>query len=168
MNHTSDQHPWFQARPQRAPRAPWRNFYVWSDDDTRGSRARIIFVDTEASNWTWDPVRRPVLLAPLLQPPARPQLRQPRRAGGHARGRRFWLDLGVDGFRLDAVPYLYERTAQRREPARDARVPRRLRRDGRRGTIPGRMLLAEANQWPEDVASTSATATSATCASTSR
>ena len=81
LNHTSDQHPWFQ-RARRAPAgSPWRDFYVWSDTPDRYADARIIFQDFETSNWTWDPVAERVLLAPLLQPPARPQLRQPRRRG---------------------------------------------------------------------------------------
>ena len=82
VNHTSDQHPWFQAA-RRAPKgSPERDFYVWSDDPKLYSGTRIIFTDTEKSNWTWDEVAQAVLLAPLLQPPARPELRQP---GGAAR-----------------------------------------------------------------------------------
>ena len=99
--------------PARAPRAdgsPKRDYYVWSDDRHKYADARIIFTDTENSNWTWDPVAQAVLLAPLLQPSARPELRQPgRRSKRCIDVMRFWLDLGVDGLRLDAIPYLFER-----------------------------------------------------------
>ena len=83
VNHTSDRHPWFQSA-RMAPDSPHRGYYVWSDTDRKYRDARIIFVDTEKSNWTWDPEAEAYLLAPVLQPPAGPQLRQPGRAGGDA------------------------------------------------------------------------------------
>ena len=109
--------------PRAAPGSPERDFYVWSDTDQKLRGTRIIFTDTETSNWTWDPVAKAVLLAPLLQPPARSEFRQPaRHATRCCDVMRFWLDMGVDGLRLDAVPYLVRaRGHEQREPARDAR-----------------------------------------------
>ena len=123
INHTSDQHPWFQeSRQDRTnPKADW---YVWNDDDQRFPEARIIFVDTERSNWAWDPAAPAVLLAPVLQPPARPQLRQPRGPAGHARRGPLLARPRPRRVppRRRPLP-VRARRHQRREPARDPRVP---------------------------------------------
>ena len=151
LNHTSDQHPWFQeSRQDRTnPKADW---YVWGDDDQRWSEARIIFHDTERSNWTWDPQREQYFWHRFFSHQPDLNYRNPEVCEAIIDMVRYWADLGLDGFRLDAVPVpLRGRRHQRREPARDPRVP--AGDCGRRSTpaIPGRMLLAEANQWPSDV-----------------
>ena len=153
INHTSDQHPWFQAARRAPPGSPERDYYVWSDDPNKYAGTRIIFTDTETSNWTWDPVAQAVLLAPLLQPPARPQLRQPARAARRCiHVMRFWLDMGVDGLRLDAIPYLVEREGTNCENLPETHaVLKQIRARASTRSYPNRMLLAEANQWPEDV-----------------
>ncbi len=150
LNHTSDQHVWFE-RSRRAPRGSyWRNYYVWSDTPDRYTAARIIFQDFEHSNWTWDPVAAQYYWHRFYS-------HQPDLNYAHLAVRRrmlrivdFWLGLGVDGLRLDAVPYLYEEDGTDCEnlPATHSYL-RELRAhiDAR---FPGRMLLAEANQWPED------------------
>jgi len=150
LNHTSDQHPWFQRARHSAPGSPWREYYVWSDTPDRHADARIIFTDTETSNWAWDPVAGAYYWHRFFshQPDLNydnPAVRQEVLAiVDH------WLDLGLDGLRLDAVPYLYEEdgTSCENLPATHAFL-RELRRhlDERYGD---RMLLAEANQWPED------------------
>lgn len=107
MNHTSDQHPWFQAS-REDPEGPFGDFYVWSDTDDTYADARIIFVDTESSNWTWDPVRGQYFWHRFYS--NQPDLNFENPAVGDAivDALKFWLDRGVDGFRLDAVPYLFE------------------------------------------------------------
>jgi len=109
INHTSDQHPWFQRAASGKPGSSLRDFYVWSDTDQKFPETRIIFVDSEKSNWAWDTGGAGVLLASVLRPPARPQFRQSESIAAVIDVMRFWLDLGVDGMRLDAVPYLIER-----------------------------------------------------------
>src|SRR5438067_1259163 len=108
MNHTSDAHPWFQeSRLDRVnPKADW---YVWNDDDTRWSEARIIFVDTERSNWTWDPIRKQYFWHRFFSHQPDLNFDNPEVQDAMLEVIRFWLDIGLDGFRLDAVPYLYER-----------------------------------------------------------
>ena len=153
INHTSDQHPWFQARAARPAGSPERDFYVWSDTDTKYQDARIIFTDTETSNWTWDPVAKAVLLAPLL-PATSPTSTSTTRGAPRRciKVMRFWLDMGVDGLRLDAIPYLIEREGTNCENlARDPRRPQADPRAPSTRTTADRMLLAEANQWPADV-----------------
>ena len=171
MNHTSDQHPWFQAS-RSDPDGPYGDFYVWSDDDTRYPDARIIFVDTETSNWTFDPVRKAVLLAPLLQPPARPQLREPRRAA-----RRSSTRCGSGSTSASTASASTPcPTCSRREGTNGENLPethdflKRVRKEVDRD-YPDRVLLAEANQWPADVVEyfgDPSAATSATWRSTSR
>ncbi|WP_432547456.1 maltose alpha-D-glucosyltransferase [Kineococcus sp. SYSU DK004] len=150
MNHTSDQHPWFQAS-RSDPDGPYGDFYVWSDTDEKYTEARIIFVDTETSNWTFDPVRRQFFWHRFFS--HQPDLNYENPAVEEAMFDtvRFWMDMGIDGFRLDAVPYLYEEEGTDGEnlPQTHAFL-RRLRRMVDE-EYPGRVLLAEANQWPFDV-----------------
>jgi len=150
MNHTSDQHPWFQAS-RSDPDGPYGDFYVWSDTDQRYSDARIIFVDTETSNWTFDPVRRQYYWHRFFSHQPDLNFENPDVVEAVFDVVRFWLDLGIDGFRLDAVPYLFEEEGTNCE-----NLPRthRLLQDLRAMVdreYPGRVLLAEANQWPKDV-----------------
>jgi maltose alpha-D-glucosyltransferase / alpha-amylase len=151
VNHTSDQHPWFQRARRAPPGSPWRNYYVWSDTDQKFADTRIIFLDTEKSNWTWDPEAKAYYWHRFYAHQPDLNFDNPRVFRAIANVMRFWLDLGVDGMRLDAVPYLIEREGTNNENlAETHEVLRRLRRemDQRYGD---RMLLAEANQWPEDV-----------------
>ena len=150
MNHTSDQHAWFQAS-RKDPSGPYGNYYVWSDDDTRYPDARIIFVDTEPSNWTFDPVRKQYFWHRFFshQPDLNFDSADVQQAMIDAL--RFWLDLGIDGFRLDAVPYLYERDGTNCENLPETHeFLRRLRKEIDRD-YPDRVMLCEANQWPDDV-----------------
>jgi maltose alpha-D-glucosyltransferase/alpha-amylase len=151
MNHTSNEHPWFQ-RARRAPaESPERNWYVWSDTDDRYQDARIIFIDTETSNWSWDPVAEQYYWHRFFshQPDlnyANPEVRE-----AMLQVLRFWLDLGLDGFRLDAVPYLFEREGTNCENLPESHAYlKRVRREIDEN-YPDRVLLAEANQWPDDV-----------------
>ena len=151
VNHTSDQHPWFQRARQAKPGSKLRDFYVWSDTDQKFPETRIIFVDTEKSNWAWDPVAQAYYWHRFYSHQPDLNFDNPRVFRAVVDVMRFWLDLGVDGMRLDAVPYLIEREGTLNENLPETHeVLRRLRRelDGRYGD---RMLLAEANQWPEDV-----------------
>ncbi|MCF6368179.1 maltose alpha-D-glucosyltransferase [Rhizobium halophilum] len=150
INHTSDQHPWFQRARHAPAGSPERDFYVWSDTDQKFPETRIIFLDTEKSNWTWDPVAgayywhrfyshqpdlnfdNPAVLEELLQV------------------MRFWLETGIDGFRLDAIPYLIEREGTINENLPETHEILKKIRAALDSTHPGKMLLAEANQWPED------------------
>lgn len=150
MNHTSDQHAWFQeSRQDRTnPKADW---YVWSDDDTRYPDARIIFVDTERSNWSWDPVREQFYWHRFFSHQPDLNYDNPEVQQAMLDVVRFWLDLGLDGFRLDAVPYLYERDGTNGENLPETHdFLRRLRKEIDT-THPGTVMLAEANQWPADV-----------------
>jgi maltose alpha-D-glucosyltransferase/alpha-amylase len=150
MNHSSDQHPWFQAS-RSDPEGPYGDFYVWGDDPTRYQDARIIFVDTETSNWTFDPVRRQYFWHRFFSHQPDLNFDNPRVVEAMHDVARFWLRLGVDGFRLDAVPYLYERDGTNCENLPEThRFLRDLRAMIDR-EFPGRIMLAEANQWPEDV-----------------
>ena len=151
VNHTSDAHPWFQAA-RRAPRgSSKRDFYVWSDDPAKYAGTRIIFTDTETSNWTFDPVAQGYFWHRFFSHQPDLNFDNPRVLKAVFRAMRFWLDMGVDGFRLDAIPYLVERegTSNENLPETHA-VIRRIRAllDQR---YQNRLLLAEANQWPEDV-----------------
>jgi maltose alpha-D-glucosyltransferase/alpha-amylase len=150
LNHTSDQHPWFQRARRAAPGSAERNFYVWSDTPDRYRDARIIFKDFETSNWAWDPVARAYYWHRFYS--HQPDLNYDNPAVFRAITRvlDFWLKLGVDGLRLDAVPYLYERegTSCENLPETHAALKRLRAYIDQRYT--DRMLLAEANQWPED------------------
>lgn len=150
LNHTSDQHPWFQ-RARRSPRGSrWRDFYVWSDDPQKFPETRIIFKDFEASNWSWDPVAGQYYWHRFYhhQPDLNYDNVLVRRA--MLQVMEFWLKLGVDGLRLDAVPYLYEREGTNNENLPETHNFLRILRRYVDQKFPGRMLLAEANQWPED------------------
>ncbi|MHA3948057.1 maltose alpha-D-glucosyltransferase [Cellulomonas bogoriensis] len=150
MNHTSDQHPWFQAS-RADPEGPYGDFYVWSDESTRYEDARIIFVDTETSNWSFDPVRRQYYWHRFFS--HQPDLNF---ENAHVREAmldvaRYWLRLGVDGFRLDAVPYLFEEEGTNCENLPRTHAYLAEMRAMVDAEFPGRIMLAEANQWPEDV-----------------
>jgi len=150
LNHTSDQHPWFQeARSSRDN--PRRNWYVWSDSDELYRDARIIFVDTELSNWAWDPVSKSYYWHRFFshQPDLNYDNPEVREAMWNVM--KFWLELGVDGFRLDAVPYLVERDGTNCENLPETHDIVRELRHRLDQSFPGKLLLAEANQWPADV-----------------
>jgi maltose alpha-D-glucosyltransferase/alpha-amylase len=150
MNHTSDQHPWFQAS-RHDPTGPYGDFYVWSDTDDRYRDARIIFVDTEASNWSFDPVRKQYFWHRFFSHQPDLNFDNPAVHDAMLGALRFWLDLGVDGFRLDAVPYLYEREGTSCENLPETHDFLRAVRTMVDAEYPDRVLLCEANQWPEDV-----------------
>ena len=150
VNHTSDQHLWFQEA-RRDPTSAKRDWYVWSADDKRYRDARIIFVDTETSNWTWDPVARAYYWHRFFshQPDLNydnPDVRQ-----AMLGVMRFWLDKGLDGFRCDAVPYLFEREGTSCENLPETHAFLKQLRAEVDAHYRHRVLLAEANQWPEDV-----------------
>src|SRR3954468_16006701 len=150
MNHTSDQHPWFQAS-REDPDGPYGDFYVWSDTDEKYADARIIFVDTESSNWTWDPVRGQYFWHRFFSHQPDLNFENPTVQDAMIEVLKFWMDLGIDGFRLDAVPYLFEEDGTNCENLpRTHEYLQRVRKeiDAR---YPDRVLLAEANMWPEDV-----------------
>jgi maltose alpha-D-glucosyltransferase/alpha-amylase len=153
LNHTSDQHLWFQ-RSRRAPAGSrWRNFYVWSDTPDRYRDARIIFKDFETSNWTWDPIAGAHYWHRFYshQPDLNWENPEVREAMFAAMD--FWFDLGVDGLRLDAVPYLYELEGTNCENLPQTHIALKELRKHVDSKYEGRMLLAEANQWPEDAVS---------------
>jgi maltose alpha-D-glucosyltransferase/alpha-amylase len=150
INHTSDMHPWFQRARQAPPGSPEREFYVWSDTEERYQSTRIIFVDSETSNWTWDKTAGAFFWHRFYSHQPDLNFANPRVFEEVVAAMRFWLDLGVDGLRLDAVPYLCEEEGTNNEnlPATHE-VLRRIRAEID-AKYPDRMLLAEANQWPED------------------
>ncbi|MGH9149045.1 MAG: maltose alpha-D-glucosyltransferase [Acidimicrobiales bacterium] len=150
MNHTSDAHPWFQeSRANRTnPKADW---YVWGDDDQRWSQARIIFVDTERSNWSWDIQRQQYYWHRFFSHQPDLNYRNPDVQTEMLNVVKFWLDIGLDGFRLDAVPYLFERDGTNGENLPETHEYLRQLRKEVDAQFPNRVLLAEANQWPADV-----------------
>jgi len=150
MNHTSDQHPWFQESRQSRdnPRADW---YVWSDDDQGWPDARIIFVDTEPSNWTYEPMREQYYWHRFFHHQPDLNFDNPEVQEAMVDVVRFWLDLGMDGYRLDAVPYLYERDGTNGENLNETHGYLKRIRQTVDAEFPGRVLLAEANQWPTEV-----------------
>jgi len=150
MNHTSADHPWFQEA-RSSPDSPKRDWYVWSDTDDRWPEARIIFTDTEPSNWTWDPVAGQYFWHRFFSHQPDLNYDNPEVQEAMLGVLCFWLDLGIDGFRLDAVPYLYERDGENGEnlPETHAYLKRARAEIDKR--YPDRVLLAEANQWPADV-----------------
>jgi maltose alpha-D-glucosyltransferase/alpha-amylase len=150
INHTSDQHPWFVESRSSAtnPREDW---YVWSADDKRFADARIIFNDTEASNWAWDNTRQAYYWHRFFSHQPDLNYDNPAVLRAVIRVMRFWLEMGVDGLRLDAVPYLVEREGTSGENLPETHAVLRKLRAAMDEKYPGRMLLAEANQWPDDV-----------------
>lgn len=150
LNHTSDQHPWFQA--SRADRnSPYRDYYVWSDTDQKYKDARIIFIDTEPSNWTWDETAGQYYWHRFYA--SQPDLNydNPGVQEEMIRVASFWLELGIDGFRADAVPYLFEREGTNCENLPETHAYLKKLRAFIDRHYPNRILLCEANQWPEDV-----------------
>jgi maltose alpha-D-glucosyltransferase/alpha-amylase len=150
LNHTSDQHPWFQAA--RADRnSPYRAYYVWSDSDQKYGDARVIFLDTEKSNWTWDERAGQYFWHRFYS--SQPDLNydNPAVRAEMLKVASFWLDLGLDGFRADAVPYLFEREGTNCENLPETHAYLREIRRFMDERYPGRILLCEANQWPEEV-----------------
>ena len=150
INHTSDQHPWFQRARAAKPGSRYRDYYVWSDDDRKYGDTRIIFLDTEKSNWTWDPVAKAYFWHRFYshQPDLNfdhPPVMEEIKSLLH-----FWLKMGIDGLRLDAIPYLIEREGTNCENLPETHVILKRIRAEMEEHYPDRMLLAEANQWPED------------------
>ncbi len=150
LNHTSDQHAWFQAS-RNYPDGPFGDFYVWSDHNDRYADARVIFVDTESSNWTWDAVRGQYYWHRFYSHQPDLNFDNPAVHEAMLDALRFWLDLGIDGFRLDAVPYLYEREGTNGENLPETHDFLKRIRKTIDDEYPNRVLLAEANQWPSDV-----------------
>ncbi|MFC5067546.1 maltose alpha-D-glucosyltransferase [Flaviflagellibacter deserti] len=152
INHTSDQHPWFQRARKAKKGSPYRDFYVWSDTGEEYSDTRIIFLDTEKSNWTWDPEAGAYFWHRFYSHQPDLNFDNPRVLASVLQVMRYWLDMGVDGLRLDAIPYLIERDGTNCENLPDThQVIKRIRQALDR-SYPDRLLLAEANQWPEDTA----------------
>ncbi len=152
INHTSDQHPWFQAARRAPPGSPERSLYVWSDTVETFKDARIIFLDTETSNWTWDPVAKQYYWHRFFSHQPDLNYDNPQVMEEVLSVMRFWLDMGVDGLRLDAIPYLVERDGTDCENLPETHdIIKNIRRV-MEAEYPDRLLLAEANQWPEDTA----------------
>jgi maltose alpha-D-glucosyltransferase/alpha-amylase len=150
INHTSDQHEWFQKSRRAKPGSPWRDFYVWSDTPAKYKDARIIFKDYETSNWTWDPVANAYYWHRFFSHQPDLNFDNPAVHAALLKALEFWMDLGVDAFRLDAIPYLYEREGTTCENLPETHAYLKSLRAHVDAKYPGRMLLAEANQWPED------------------
>jgi maltose alpha-D-glucosyltransferase/alpha-amylase len=151
INHTSDQHPWFQ-RARRAPKgSPERDWYVWSDDPNRYSATRIIFTDTEKSNWSWDPEAQQFYWHRFFSHQPDLNFDNPAVLDAIINVMRFWLRLGVDGLRLDAIPYLIERDGTNCENLPETHEVLKKLRAALDAEFPNRIFLAEANQWPSDV-----------------
>ncbi|HEY3839709.1 MAG TPA: alpha-amylase family protein, partial [Bryobacteraceae bacterium] len=151
VNHTSDQHPWFQAARKAPPGSPQREFYVWSDSDRKYSDARIIFTDTEKSNWTWDPEAGAYYWHRFFSHQPDLNFDNPEVLREVLKIMRFWFDMGVDGLRLDAIPYLVERDGTNCENLPETHTVIKQIRHELDANYKGRLLLAEANQWPQDV-----------------
>jgi maltose alpha-D-glucosyltransferase/alpha-amylase len=150
INHTSDRHPWFQRARKAKPGSAARNFYVWSDDDKKYAGTRIIFLDTEKSNWTWDDEAKAYYWHRFYSHQPDLNFDNPQVLRAVISVMRFWLDIGVDGLRLDAVPYLVEREGTNNENLPETHEILKSIRAEIDARYPDRMLLAEANQWPED------------------
>ncbi len=150
VNHTSIQHPWFERARHAKPGSVYRDFYVWSDTDQKYAGTRVIFVDTERSNWTWDSVAGAYYWHRFYSHQPDLNFDNPRVLKEVLAVLRFWADLGVDGLRLDAVPYLVEREGTNNENLPETHAVLKQIRAEIDAHYPDRMLLAEANQWPED------------------
>jgi maltose alpha-D-glucosyltransferase/alpha-amylase len=151
MNHTSDQHPWFQAAREAPAGSKERNFYVWSDTDQLYRDARIIFTDTEKSNWTWDPIAQAYFWHRFFSHQPDLNYDNPQVVDEVLKVLRFWLDMGVDAVRVDAIPYLVERDGTNCENLPETHaIVKRVRAEIDE-SYANRMILAEANQWPSDV-----------------
>jgi maltose alpha-D-glucosyltransferase/alpha-amylase len=151
INHTSDQHAWFRRARRSKPTSDARNWYVWSDSDQRYSGTRIIFSDTEKSNWAWDPTAQAYYWHRFFSHQPDLNFANPRVLQALMQVMRRWLDFGVDGFRLDAIPYLCEREGTNNENLPETHDVIKKIRAEMESYAPGKVLLAEANQWPEDV-----------------
>jgi maltose alpha-D-glucosyltransferase / alpha-amylase len=151
INHTSDQHPWFQRARQAPKGSPERNWYVWSDDPNRYSATRIIFTDTEKSNWTWDPVAQQFFWHRFFSHQPDLNFDNPDVLEAVKNVMRFWLRMGVDGLRLDAIPYLIERDDTNCENLPETHAVLKSLRHSLDAEFENRIFLAEANQWPPDV-----------------
>jgi maltose alpha-D-glucosyltransferase/alpha-amylase len=153
VNHTSDQHPWFQASrdPQHPDHAYYRDWYVWSDTDQPYAETRIIFLDTEPSNWTFDPVRGQYFWHRFFSHQPDLNYDNPEVQRAMLRVVQYWIDLGADGFRIDAPPYLYEREGTNCENLPETHVYLKRLRAFVDAYAPGTFLLSEANMWPEEV-----------------
>lgn len=153
VNHTSDQHPWFQASrdPQHPEHARYRDWYVWSDTDQPYAETRIIFLDTEPSNWSFDPVRGQYFWHRFFNHQPDLNYDNPEVQKAMMRVVQYWIDLGVDGFRIDAPPYLYEREGTNCENLPETHAYLKRLRAFVDAYAPGTFLLSESNMWPEDV-----------------
>ncbi len=150
VNHTSDQHPWFQRARQAKPGSQHRDFYVWSDNDRKYAGTRIIFVDSERSNWTWDATAGAYYWHRFYFHQPDLNYDNPRVMREVLSVLRYWADMGIDGLRLDAVPYLVEREGTNNENLPETHTALKRIRAEMDAHYPDKMLLAEANQWPED------------------
>lgn len=151
VNHTSDQHDWFKRARRSDPKSSARNWYVWSDTDQKYQGTRIIFTDTEKSNWTWDPEAGQFYWHRFFSHQPDLNFDNPRVVSAIVQVMKRWLDAGVDGFRLDAIPYLCERDGTNNENLPETHAIIRKIRAELDAYAKGKVLLAEANQWPEDV-----------------
>jgi maltose alpha-D-glucosyltransferase/alpha-amylase len=151
INHTSDQHDWFKRARRSDPNSSARNWYVWSDTDQKYAGTRIIFTDTEKSNWTWDPEAGQFYWHRFFSHQPDLNFDNPRVVSAIVQVMKRWLDTGVDGFRLDAIPYLCERDGTNNENLPETHAIIRKLRAELDAYAKGKVLLAEANQWPEDV-----------------
>jgi maltose alpha-D-glucosyltransferase / alpha-amylase len=151
INHTSDQHDWFKRARRSDPKSSARNWYVWSDTDQKYQGTRIIFTDTEKSNWTWDPEAGQFYWHRFFSHQPDLNFDNPRVVSALVQVMKRWLDAGVDGFRLDAIPYLCERDGTNNENLPETHAIIKKFRAELDAYAKGKVLLAEANQWPEDV-----------------
>ena len=151
INHTSDQHPWFQRARRSRPTSDARNWYVWSDHDQAYAGTRVIFNDTEKSNWAWDPLAGAYYWHRFFSHQPDLNYDNPRVLSAMIQVMRRWLDLGVSGFRLSAIPYLCEREETNNENLPETHAIIKKIRAELDSYVPGKLLLAEADQWPEDV-----------------
>jgi maltose alpha-D-glucosyltransferase / alpha-amylase len=151
INHTSDQHGWFKRARRSDPKSSARNWYVWSDTDQKYPETRIIFTDTEKSNWTWDPEAGQFYWHRFFSHQPDLNFDNPRVVSAIISVMKRWLDTGVDGFRLDAIPYLCERDGTNNENLPETHAIIKKLRGELDSHAKGKVLLAEANQWPEDV-----------------